>query len=302
MPNQSYAMKKDIKKVNQFINKAIKIVESDGTEEDRIGFMARATVLATLPHSKVEGNYFERQNGLYTLKMIADPKYGLPYGTIPRLLLAWITTEAVKKRSPILYLGENQREFLDHLALESQGGERGDITRLKNQMKRLFSCKISCTRHDKKFFILEIDQFLIASLFKIRWKSISPDENSTERQLRTKITLSHEFYEELITKPVPIDWRALKLFKRSPLQMDIYVWLTYRMSYLKKAVLISWENMKAQFGGQYADDGQGLRDFKKRFLEALKIVLIVYTQANVKKDNDGLILFPSQSHIKKTQC
>ena len=54
--------------------------------------MARAMVQATLPHRKVQGNEFERRNGAFTLSLMAPAKIGLPYGSIPRLLLAWVTT------------------------------------------------------------------------------------------------------------------------------------------------------------------------------------------------------------------
>ena len=59
---------------------------------------------------------------------------------------------------------------------------------------------------------------------------------------------------------------ALKLLKRSPLALDIYFWLTYRMSYLQKDTLIPWEFLQMQFGAYYATDGRGPRDFKKKFL------------------------------------
>ena len=46
------------------------------------------------------------------------------------------------------------------------------------------------------------------------------------------VVLSAEFYDELVAHAVPIDLRALKALKSSPLALDIYSWLTYRMSYL----------------------------------------------------------------------
>ena len=35
---------------------------------------------------------------------------GLPYGTLPRLLLAWVSTEAVRTQSPELILGDSLAE------------------------------------------------------------------------------------------------------------------------------------------------------------------------------------------------
>jgi hypothetical protein len=76
------------------------------------------------------------------------------------------------------------------------------------------------------------------------------------------------------------------------------VWLTYRFSYLKRPALIPWNLLIHQFGSDYAVDAQGLRDFKKQFLKALRIVTVIYTDAKVEIQEDGIILKPSKSHIK----
>ena len=85
--------------------------------------------------------------------------------------------------------------------------------------------------------------------------------------------LSGEFFKEIIERPVPVDMLALKLLKRSPMALDIYFWLTYRMSYLYKDTVIPWPLLQMQFGADYAAEGQGPRDFKKKFLARLKQVL-----------------------------
>ena len=46
------------------------------------------------------------------------------------------------------------------------------------------------------------------------------------------VTLGEQFYLEVIDRPVPIDMRALRALKKSPMALDLYSWLTYRMSYL----------------------------------------------------------------------
>jgi hypothetical protein len=81
--------------VEQIINDALAIEAESAQDAGALGFMARAMVQATLPHKKVVGTEFERRNGNYTLTLLAPSKIGLPYGTVPRLLLAWLTTEAV---------------------------------------------------------------------------------------------------------------------------------------------------------------------------------------------------------------
>jgi len=73
--------------IDVLINQALAIEDEQARDAGALGFMARAMIQATLPHRKVEGTYFERVNGAFTLSMLASPKIGLPYGTIPRLLL-----------------------------------------------------------------------------------------------------------------------------------------------------------------------------------------------------------------------
>jgi hypothetical protein len=103
------------------------------------------------------------------------------------------------------------------------------------------------------------------------------------------------FYEEIVHHPVPIDLRALKALSRSPLALDIYTWLTYRMSYLRREVTIPWAGLQAQFGSDY----RRTRDFKAAFVEHLKRVLVVYREANVCESEQGLILKPSPTHVAR---
>src|SRR4051812_46495442 len=75
-------------------------------ERDDLAYMARDLVQATLPHAEPKGSPPEwcRHNGGLTLAIRPGFKTdratgkrvstGYPYGTIPRLLLLWITTEA----------------------------------------------------------------------------------------------------------------------------------------------------------------------------------------------------------------
>lgn len=134
--------------VERLINDALAIEGESALEAGALGFMARAMVQATLPHKKVDGNEFERKNGNFTLSLMAPSKIGLPYGSVPRLLLAWVTTEAVKTRTRELELGDSMAVFMGELGMSPTGGARGDITRLKNQTRRLFASTVSASYED----------------------------------------------------------------------------------------------------------------------------------------------------------
>jgi len=68
-----------------FTREALAIEAHEAREAGALGYMARALVQATLPHSKPDTNEFERRNGAFTLVMLAPSRVGLPYGVIPRL-------------------------------------------------------------------------------------------------------------------------------------------------------------------------------------------------------------------------
>ena len=78
------------------------LVEASEDDPD-MGFMARLMTLCSLPRTN-PGNRLQyvRRNGPYALVMIAGGLNKLPYGNLPRLLLAWVCTEAVKHPKPRL--------------------------------------------------------------------------------------------------------------------------------------------------------------------------------------------------------
>ena len=111
------------------------LVGASETDSD-LGFMARLMALCSLPRTNL-GNrlQYKRVNGPYKLVMIAGADNKLPYGNLPRLLVAWVCTEAVRTQSRELVLGSSLSEFMGKLGMDSIGGDR---TRLRNQMRRLF--------------------------------------------------------------------------------------------------------------------------------------------------------------------
>ena len=276
------------KNLNTLISEALAIEARDAKEAGTLGFMARALVQATLPHSKVEGNEFKRRNGAFKLTILADSDVGLPYGSVPRLLVAWLTTEAVRTKQRELVLGDSLSQFMSQLDLVPTGGRWGTITRLREQMKRLFSAAVSCTYDDGEHWAIKnIQPVAQANLW---WSPKAPGQMSL---FESTLTLGEEFFKEVINYPIPIDMDAIKALKRSPMALDIYCWLTYRMSYLKKKTIIPWGALETQFGSDYTRT----RRFKDKFLHQLRAVSVVYPEAKIEDSDTGLVLLPSKPHI-----
>jgi hypothetical protein len=94
--------------------------------------MARILVQVGLPHSECEEDAFLRRNGDFSFCITAHPDVGLPYGRYPRLLLIWMTGEAVRTKSPLLQLGPTLSGFMAELGLIPAGGRWGTIGRLRD--------------------------------------------------------------------------------------------------------------------------------------------------------------------------
>lgn len=276
--------------IDKLVNEVLVIEQEEAYRAGAIGYMARALIQATMPHSRMEGHEFKRRNGAFKLTMLADSEVGLPYGSIPRLLMSWITTEAVKTQRRELILGKTLSEFMAELDMIPSGGRWGSITRLKDQMKRLFSASISCTYDNgEKWGIKNVTPVEQAELW---WDTKNPHQAT---MWESTLLLGNNFFQEIIQSPIPIDMRALKALRQSPMAIDIYCWLTYRMSYLRRISSIPWSVLQVQFGANYNDT----RQFKRKFLTHLKKVLFVYPEARVKEEGHSLVLLPGKSHINK---
>lgn len=276
--------------IEKLFSVALAIDDQAAVDAGELGFMARSMTLCTLPHSKPKEQEFIRKNGDYTMSMLAPKAIGLPYGTLPRLLLAWISTEAVRTKSRTLTLGDSLSQFLKELGLSRSGGPRGDITRLRDQMHRLFACNISCNYHTK-----DRDAgigFMIADDYSLWWHPQEPDQAGL---WESTLTLSEKFFNEITQSPVPIDMRALKALKRSPLALDVYIWLTFRTSYIQAGTCITWDQLQGQFGSEYKLG----RQFKAAFVDALRKVQLVYSGANISTNDTGIMLQAGSTSVPK---
>ena len=109
------------------------------------------------------------------------------------------------------------------------GGTTGGRTRLRNQMKRLFNASVRLVYKDERG-----EQFIashIADRGEVRW---DPKRTAVPSRWESKIRLGAGFFNEIVNHPVPLNMNILKALKRSSLGLDLYLWLTYRTSTLKR--------------------------------------------------------------------
>ena len=278
----------------------------DAPDVSEMAFMPRAFVQTTLPHSDPGAVLiWVRRNGNLVLTVKPDweldskngkPRcVGIPYGTIPRLLLFWITKEVLQKKSRYLELGDNLSSFMRELGLEPTGGRWGSITRLREQMNRLFRTKISfdLTHNIEGKTCQSWLDMQVAPKGQLWWSHKDPEEVTL---WKSWIELGEEFYEAIQEAPVPIDMRALKTLKRSPLALDLYAWMNYRAFAIQsknKGQFIPWSAMMMQLGADYANPN----NFRKKVKPAIRKVGAISPGLNYEFVDGGIIIYPEKSTI-----
>ena len=227
--------------------------------------------------------------------MIAGADNKLPYGSLPRLLLAWVSTEAVRTQSRVLVLGKSLSAFMRVLGINTaSGGPRGEQTRLRNQMDRLFHASVQLIYQDEHG-----EQFIashIADRGEFWWNPKRPDEGTL---WESKIRLGEDFFNEIISHPVPLDMNTLTALKRCALGLDLYLWLVYRTFPLRAPQRITWRQVYRQFGVEpsRASDNDTVQKFRRKVLRELKKIKLAWPEVNYTTARGVLILLPSTPAI-----
>ena len=274
------------------VNQLVSASEADAD----LGFMARLMTLCSLPRTNPGDRLqYKRVNGPYTLIMTATGNYKLPYGNLPRLLMAWLSTEAVRTQSREISLGDSLSEFMRTLGIYSSDGKA--YTRLRDQMDRLFHSSVELTYEHQQ------GRRFVASRIVDRgefwWDPKRPDDRSL---WDSKIRLGEDFFNEVINRPVPLDMNTLAALKRSALGLDFYLWLVYRTFALRAPLRLSWPTLYRQFGVDpaKANNTRTVDDFRKDSLRELKKIKMAWPDLHYATAKGVLILYPSKPAIAPT--
>ena len=258
------------------------------TSPQNVGYMPSMLVLTTLPHRKPKALAAHRRtNGRLTLEIRPDFLYGMPYGTYPRLILLYVCQQVVRTKSPVVEMGAGLSEAMKRCGLAVTGGANGTIAVFRRQLNSLFYASVGWTWRGPT--ITEEERCV---LFRGRdtWTGSEFGEPAGCR-----IIVDPRFLEELGEHPVPIDLSVVQHLAAAhgPFAIDLYTWLPYRLSRLERPTEVSWEDLREQFGADYAST----KDFRRFFLEALKAIRPHYPAARVEQYRGGLRLWPSASTI-----
>ena len=272
----------------QLINLAGELAEETREEADTLGFMSRLLIMVNLPYRDPgdDKKTWWRKNGHVSIDINSGTKegqsLGLPYGAYPRLILAYLVTQAVKTKSPVIYLGKSFNNFLSMINIKNGGTTQ---KRLKQQLVRTLSASFSWTYEtDKQWSRLNVN---VASGAQLWWEIENLDENGDEWQ--NFVRLNHDFYHEITNNAVPLDLRILSVLKNSPLGLDLYLFISWRIYKINKPIFISWESLQQQVGAQYCD----LKVFARDCRTHIKRIQALRPDLNINFIKGRLCLKPS---------
>jgi hypothetical protein len=274
-------------KFDNLIDLADRIRKKSAREEGELRFMSRLLVMVNLPYRNPGDDIhnWTRTNGNVTINVVGgyegNQYLGLPYGVYPRLIMSYIVSEAVKKKSPYIYLGGSFYEFTQKLEIPHGGNS---MNLFYNQLKRLLGASFSWIEKGTKEiphlspFCLKYEKgeyTRITDKYKFCWP---PQIINQDDMFKSYLMLNYNFFEEIIKSPIPIDLRVVKELKSSALNLDMYFFLAWRTFNLKKGVYISFENLSYQMGHQF----KRLDNFSKKCKEAIETIKIIYPQMPVQ--------------------
>jgi hypothetical protein len=275
----------------------VEILESPHEIQKR--YLASWLIVCTLPHRDPKTSSYTRINGDCSLSIQTGltrqgQEIGLPFGSLGRLLLFWLISEAHRTQSRILYLGDTIDGFVRAVGLDPKtgNGKRGDAKRLREQMHRLFACHISFTRthvnsRGKEGY--SWSNMEVAPKGELWW---DPKKVNEEHLADSWIELGESLYEAATTNPVPMDFRAICALKQSPMAIDLYLWLTWRIHSLRdgKSVAIPLHGphgLAQQLGSEYSQPFH----FKAALAAGLKAVQQVWPQLSYELSASHLTLY-----------
>jgi Plasmid encoded RepA protein len=287
------------KKINRLLEATVQMSRESAFAADAIYYAPRYLAMVSMLHSKSAVNEYTVKSGSMQMSMMAPSSVGLPYGSLPRLILIYLATEAFKKKSRQIQIGMTFCAFMDQFGIRATGGSTGSMSSFKRQLQSLLSTTIY-TKWDGNE-LTRLSNTVVAEEATLWWAS---DQKKSDYKKVSNIVLGEGFYEEIQASAVPVDMRALIALKGSPMAIDIYIWLTYRMSHLKSYFgrPIPWASLQKQFGSGFETSEQGLWNFRRSFTKHFKMVQIIYSDASAEISIRGVVLRPSPTHVPKRSC
>lgn len=282
--------------------KAAELVTSaNGAGEMVLGFTSRVLVACNLPHSDPgDIPFWSRSNGSDTLIItpgrIGSGKgnqtisLGFPYGMMPRLISIYFATEAIRTKNKEIVLGDSFNEFIRRIGIQKSGP---NARMVREQLHRLINANIKFTRGAPRGSNLGGSAGLnggLADAWNLWW-----DARADEAPMlfQSVVKLNGAFFDEVVAHGFPVDLRAIADIKKSPLALDLYGWMAYRVVSLKRPLTLTNEVLQQQLGTNYKSN----KDFARELRRAIARIKVSWPKLRCEPQRGGMLLSPCEPPI-----
>lgn len=283
-------------------------IHAVASEEPSPSFLHSALCAMSLPVRRPEDDQqaIIRQDGQYTL--VITPKsiiqrsegrqrlvvLGVPYGSLPRLILIHVMTEAVRTQSCHIVLGETFTDWMRRMGFRTVSYEpRGSATLIRQQLDRLLACEWMIR--------WEREEAGKQQEFGVREIKLTNEYAGTDRPGGTfmrELILTPAFFDHLRQHAVPLNEHVIRQLRDSATALDLYTWLAYRLPRLtgKRHASLSWQQLAVHFG----NSGKNVRKFRQTIRDAWeRQVSGVYPEARAEFDTSVIRLYPSPAPLQR---
>lgn len=263
-------------------------------KRDDLRHMHSVLAICGLPYKALPAGQrdYRRQQGnmaiTVTSGMLDDEKgtphlQPVPFGPKARLIVLHLCSEAIRQKSPQIDIAETLTGFIRDMGYPNSAGARGPVTAFKKQLNALAACTMRMS---------------VWGQGKVSMRHITPIEsldlwipsNPEQRTLwPSTVTFSPTMFASLKRHALPVNIQAVRALAGSARKLDLYFWLSYRMSRLETTTYISWEALADQFGQGYSQ----LRQFRAAFRDDLKAISELFPQLPAALSEVGIELNPA---------
>jgi Plasmid encoded RepA protein len=277
-----------------------RLLEPRPEHDPQICFQHSVICQTGLPYRDPGANVrvWERKQGNVSLRIeagaISDPLTGhfvdlsLPWGTKPRLILAYLNAEALRQGTPEIEIDDSLSAFVRRIRGFDSGREirmfKDQLTRLSNALIRLAMLRGERMTQINTHVVTGFDLWL--------------PRNEHQRVLwPSAVRLSNEYFESLQQHAVPLNEADLASLAHTAIGLDIYAWLAQRLHRIdpRRPAFIPWLSLKEQFGPDYAH----MNHFKAKFRVALRQVITRYQAARIELNGKGMTVRNSPPPVPK---
>lgn len=277
------------KSEKEVVNLAVKKLFDLEDYSKSIGFSGSIFMMFGLPTRKPEGNpaYWTKKTSYCELTITRNAKFEMPYGCYARMNQIFIDTEVKTKSTNVVDVGSSFRQYAYKLGYKDGKANRELVKQLINYV----TCAISIIPNP-----LRQNHFVgVQSTVANHWDITFDVRNPEQLMLGTgEILLTEEYARWIYDHAAPIDMNIINIFKRNPLALDFYRYLTYRNNGLYRPVTIPDAWLFEHLGAEQQND----RCIRERLKGILKLIQIFWP-VKAKFEDGHFELKPSPPAIPK---